>query len=748
MKFSYFENVKTAVGVVCTYEQFLKATESGSVQAKARAIKNGSRNKDMIKSMLPAVTWQAYFPNGKRISREAEPSGLFMLDVDHIENPNQVYIEKVAGRIKELDIVLVHITISTKGLRIVANCQSQFTTIEENQRWLAGELGLEFDGVCKDWARASFLVPFQYILYMDGTIFDPNVQPKYTLFNKENDGTPAKTEVTETESTEPKETIQKYYHNINLNDIAVEWLRVNGGMPEEGERNAKLYKLALRMRYITDFNPNTIAYCIPRCGLTKEEVFSLCKSACSGNRSGDMPYDMQTVITSLEMRNASEENIPDDNDCVVDTDKIPTLPPLFNEYYQIAPEDFKKAVVLCLLPLAGTLASKLRASYINGKLESPSFMVALEAPQASGKSFAESITNEVLSPILMKDESERQKERDYDEQIKIIKIQGSKNTKAEREEIKTLMENKPVPLVRNIPATASITKLLIRMSNAQGLHVFAFAPEIDTVVKAFKRGFSNLSDVLRCAYDNSEYGQDYASDTSFSGVVKVMFNILYSGTPGAMRRFYTNSEDGTMSRTIFVTLPDQFGKKFPMWQKFNKAQQLVVDTSIMKLYEVSIEGDDVKEEHVMSMKFLNNKLEEWIEKQRLLSIKYHDRTRNIFYRRCAESGFRAGMVAYYLYNENNNKSTQKKVVDFAIWVADCMLKQFLGRISIVDDLPENMFARTVFVNLPDEFTREQLLHELQEQKMKSSPKLVLSRWKSAGKITGAKYGGSTFNKVK
>ena len=122
----------------------------------------------------------------------------------------------------------------------------------------------------------------------------------------------------------------------------------------------------------------------------------------------------------------------------------------------------------------------------------------------------------------------------------------------------------------------------MRIDMAQGLHVFAFAPEIDTVTKAFKRGFSNLSDLQRCAFDNSEFGQDYASDTSFSGNVKIFYNTLYSGTPGAMRRFYTNSEDGTMSRTLFVTLPDQFGKKMPVWGKLSKEQQMVVDTSITK----------------------------------------------------------------------------------------------------------------------------------------------------------------------
>lgn len=755
MKFSFFESVKHGLGEVCTYEKFLDATESKSVAAKARAIKDGSANKDKLKSELPAVTWQAFFPNGKRISREAIPSGLYMLDIDHIENPNQVYIEKVAGRLHELDIVLVHVTISTKGLRIVAQCQPQFASIEDNQRWLASELGLDYDGVCKDWARASFLVPYTYFLYMEAGLFNPEVAAKFTPTNKEADMSP-ETEVEQdgqTKISDPNETtssrpLQQEYKGINLQDIAMEWLRCNGGMPEEGERNAKLYKLALRMRYITDFNPSTIAAAIPRCGLSKEEVLQLSKSACSGTRSGDIPFDMQQIITRLSAQDFDDEKIIDEKDFIIETEKTPPLPPIFREYSEIAPDDFKQAVVLCMLPLVGTLGSRLRAVYLNGKPETPSFMVSLEAPQASGKSFIETLTNDILKPLIVKDEEERQKERDFDEQIKIIKLQGSKNTKGEREQIKELMEHKPEPIIRKIPATASITKLLMRLEKAQGLHVFALAPEIDTVSKAFKRGFSNLSDLLRCAFDNSEFGQDYASDTSFSGMVKIFYNTLYSGTPGAMRRFYTNSEDGTMSRTLFVTLPDQFGKKMPVWGKLDKKQQLVVDTSITRLYEISIQGDDVQPEHMMTMEFLNNTMAEWIEQQRQLSVKYEDRTRNVFYRRCAELGFRAGMLAFFLYNENKDKNTRRKVSQFAVWIANMMLKQFIGRVVLTDELPENLFARSVFAALPDEFTREQLVEQLQEQKMKSPVKLVVSRWKAAGKIKGEKYNGQMFIKVK
>ena len=50
---------------------------------------------------------------------------------------------------------------------------------------------------------------------------------------------------------------------------------------------------------------------------------------------------------------------------------------------------------------------------------------------------------------------------------------------------------------------------------------------------------------------------------------------------------------------------------------------------------------------------------------RQLTLKSGGRTRNMFYRRCAVVGFRAGMLAHFLYNEADNNDTRSKVGRFA-----------------------------------------------------------------------------------
>ena len=120
-----------------------------------------------LKRRLPAFCFHAHFKNGRRLNAEAIPSGLSILDIDHIPSPETFYNEKVKGRTQELGILLVHMTPSAEGLRIVFTLPQKMT-LAQGQKWLAGKLGLkDFDEACKDYARCSFAVPADYIFFID-----------------------------------------------------------------------------------------------------------------------------------------------------------------------------------------------------------------------------------------------------------------------------------------------------------------------------------------------------------------------------------------------------------------------------------------------------------------------------------------------------------------------------------------------------------------------------------------------------
>ena len=733
MNYSFFESVKSQRGELCTYEKFLEVTHSAAVAEICAAIARESdhERQGLLKKNLPVITFNASF-EGPRKNEMAEPSGAYMYDGDGIDNPYQFYSEHICGRKEELGIVYVGLTPSRHGLRIVARCRPEFGSIAECQKWLGEQIGWPCDPACKDWARASYVVPSDYIYHIDAKgMFMDEAVVRYEVRGKKED-VAGKAEVKPVEGDEvtekPKSGVPNMFKGIPLNTIAVEWLKMTGGEPVEGERNSRLYDCARALRHITDFNEGALLDALPTYGLSDSEMRALIHSACTTTRSS-RPKELDELLDRLAVgAEVKEDDLTLESTLTtLDTD-LPPLPPLIRQIVQTAPEDFRKAAILCQLPILGTLGSKLRARYLDKVVHSPSFLVSLEAPQASGKNFMTRLAEMELAPLMARDRDAFLAEKEYSEKAKVM---GSKYTPEQREE---MLGPRPKGIIRCIPPTASITKLLMRMDNARGLHLFAMSEEIDTVTKAFKRGFSNYSDLLRVAFGNGKYGQDYASDTSYSGTVEVYYNALFSGTPKQMRDFYPDVENGLVSRVLFVTLPDQFGKPLPVWGDLTEKARKEVERQIGRLDAVSVVGDVVQPDHMLDIDFLLPVIEQWIKEQQQEAVRTGDRTRDTFCRRSAVVGFRAGMLAWFLYGEKNTRTYRKNTAEFARWVADQMLTQHLLRFQIDGSGSNTNRWEGAFNLLPDEFTREDVQRVLNATGSNTPLKNVIYKWHLLGCI--------------
>ena len=143
-----------------TAEKWAELTRSELVN---KAVIDFQRGDAAAKKRLPAVMWQASFGGGTRSNKNAIPSGLYMLDLDHLEgNTAKIASEQIVPHIKECGICLIHTTPSGHGLRVVARmmqAQSAFKTISEFQVWLAEKIGFkaaDVDAATHDMARMSF----------------------------------------------------------------------------------------------------------------------------------------------------------------------------------------------------------------------------------------------------------------------------------------------------------------------------------------------------------------------------------------------------------------------------------------------------------------------------------------------------------------------------------------------------------------------------------------------------------------
>ena len=184
MAIGYSDSIRSQVVQTCTPELLHRAMRSSKVKMVCAQLVDAlecklrgevcnddyEEMKKKLKSQLPILTPHATFRNGRRKNDEAIPSGLSIYDIDHIPNPRGYWEEKkkVLEDKKILNlIVLVHVTPSTQGLRLVFVIPEGMD-IAMAQRWMSQQLeDSEYDTVVKDLARPSFLVPEEYLLYIN-----------------------------------------------------------------------------------------------------------------------------------------------------------------------------------------------------------------------------------------------------------------------------------------------------------------------------------------------------------------------------------------------------------------------------------------------------------------------------------------------------------------------------------------------------------------------------------------------------
>ena len=371
-----------------------------------------------------------------------------------------------------------------------------------------------------------------------------------------------------------------------------------------------------------------------------------------------------------------------------------------------------------LLPMLGTLGSRLRARYLDGAVQSPSFQCEIEAPMASGKSFVSRIYDYVMKDVLEEDEENRAKEEAYDE-----KVRRAKNAKEQ-----------PAPesyMVRLLGAKVSISKLMDRLAAAHGLHVFTYTDEVANVLDGIQSGkYGDIRALLRNAFDNQRFSQEYKSDNSSKKMCRIFYNTLHCGTPAEYKKLYKNVEDGTVTRITFATLPDQAFKKMPRFKELTEKQKRDVDRAISRISGVSCVKGKVQPEHLMELGFLNEWADKWLEKMRKLSAEFDNRSLDTFRRRSAVVGFRAGMIAYYLYGRHD-KVTKAKTCAFAEFVAEQMVTALLRRYTISE--VSNVVAwQNVWNRLDDEFSVDEVEAVAAQCGIDSPARNIVYKWKAKG----------------
>ena len=696
-----------------------------------------------MKRRLPAFCFHAHFKNGRRLNAEAIPSGLSILDIDHIPSPETFYNEKVKERTKELGIVLVHMTPSAEGLRIVFTLPQKMT-LAEGQQWLAGKLGLkDFDEACKDYARCSFAVPADYIFFIDKEqLFATPTPQKTDTKTSDTDVTPT---INQQRPQPTEETAATSNEAVDIDPNAE--LLFDAFVAASGLAPAALNSKGTRHNSLVSLLSMGICRLIPQeqlraiiaCRMPEYARESDCQQLIKDfyekytNTNRPMSFQLRKIYTE-SLRNKAATATTSENDieqfeakreteqqaqAACTNNILNTLPPVLRKTLEGVPANMHMPVLCSVLPLAAAYADGVQVRYCDGQLHRLNLMSVIVGPQASGKSVCKSRVDLWMKQMLEDDA----RAREIEDKWKPEKKRRKANEKAPED---------PCVLIRSVPITISCSTLLRRFKNSRGHTLFSFGEELDTLRKTNGAGsWSQKYNIYRLAFDNGVWGQDYNSDQAESGVVPVAYNFSILGTYGALKRCFKNDnvENGLSSRIFIAEMPDGAFAPMPVYGKEAEGLSTDIDAAVTSLRA---------RQGFVETPLLRQAIGAWVEKKRIEAMADGDIVKDTYRKRAAVIGFRCGVVASLLEGEEN-----EKVLDFARLTAEYILEKqcnFFGEalLSEYKSAEQEMVRQSrngfIFDKLPPEFTFNDLQKEKGANVSRNVINNIIYRWKKSGWI--------------
>ena len=631
LKYAQKEGGRLPNGFKEEYDKFVKMKSANKKTGASFAKKTRAEKlKDFAKfekDKLPAALFQA---SGYDVSEHkkwgmgtwvSQPyvhlSGLCVADIDHVdrfefgglnfelceyigseEKRKEVHekISNLKSQFSKLGIVYIYITPSGYGLKIVFKADVARGNLMDNILWLQNVLGVECDPASKDASRRSYLTTENDILFIDKSElfnyenkeFSERYTPLYRDGHSQATGKSEKVRKGEGENaqTTPGPSYSggeiKSFKGVPYETIIEEWWKQNGGVPQEGERNVKLYQLAVSLRAICDNSKSLVLSVIPRLGLDDLEVERIVESACKEPPKG-VSKAMQLVLNRVlplsswtsqaakpsggsqkGSEQAPDQTTPNPSYSGGEIDsmlwewgaQIEALFPYF-PMLQDACKGLKRNQYPAALVVSGafamTLMTRCRYSFYHRpeelrRLNSSALIIG---DPASGKSFATRLYKLLTAPILAADRVGKDAINAYREQMK---TKGANKEKPK----------KPKVTIRIHPARTSNAQFIQDMVNAveevdgepMQLHMLTFDTELDNTLSIQKGGSWIDKQTLELkAFHNEEDGQFYTNLDSVIENFIVTWNYVYTGTPLALKNKVNDRNFGSGLPTRLTCIP-------------------------------------------------------------------------------------------------------------------------------------------------------------------------------------------------
>ena len=579
-----------------TAEWFGSKTQCESTISIINAFRETGKQK--TKSQLPVCCFQAMFDtsiNKKGIEgtwREnlySHLTGLVMMDIDHLEVDPQTLIDKWLSRedFKELGILLIYISPSGKGIKVVFIARPEWGNLIDNQFEMAQLLGVKIDLGCKDAARASFIPKADDVKYLDERLFtysNPEydeqygslyrrkpaksgpTQKKWKAYEKQLRGKGEKPQKAESEES------SVLYHGVPYSKIADELVKTLGE-PDKGDRHKTMMQMGNMLSVICDNDPRLLTTIMKGQPFIQEIVKE--RGAQEVERAMNYITENSTYINpSKELKKALQlagvkAAEPDSNEALKQVplaewaNEIEALMPYYPCLREIChglPREVWPAALFVGAAFFGTLMTRCTYHYWwkPKKERRLNYCVYIVGNPTSGKSFAVDLDELILAPIKQQSAEASKAINNYKRETK----ERSTSSKAQEQD----PLKKFAGINRYMPARTANGVFIDSMNNAveevdgrlMHLHMVTFDSELANSTKMQKGGnWINKESMELKAFHNEEDGQNYANTDSYSGNFTVYWNYIYTGTKGALdekvnaRNFHT----GLSTRLAAIPMP-------------------------------------------------------------------------------------------------------------------------------------------------------------------------------------------------
>ena len=734
-----------------------------------------------LKQSLPSINFVGRSVRD-RANNAMIPTQLFMIDIDHIpedKDCRQVWdtlCMKVDYDWIVDNVILAHISPSGHGIHIIFKSQGYPTLIENmnavNEIFNFDEYG-KYDTKVKDFARVSFAFKASEILFESARLLlstesDFGTSLVNDAFAEEiQDGdsskTPTKTKASRTISGNvpelSDEEIKKYeqmeFRGTPLINIVKKWVE-HRGTPDAGEVHNYYNEMIKYFRNITSNNRKWLFAILPKFGHSDEECWSQIVSITKANTLSRIDKEFYFWLRDSGFwvaregeANALKEYMMSDEE--KDSNKMPALPPVFREFVKSAPKDFHLSVINALMAIMGFLSTYVKAKYpYDDRWHTCSFFSIIYAPAGTGKGFVERLLDKLMDYVTLRDAVQSMRENIY---LRIISKKGANDKSPDL----------PHTSLRVIPSKNSEAEFLTKQQDNHGAHMFTYAAEMDEWAKGEKAAGGNKSDMIRVAWDNGEYGQQFKSANTFRGKVRLYWNVLITGTMAQVSNYFKNVENGLVTRCCYTTIENQEFQLATLWKPIPTKGLKIIENYCKRcdentyekpctvdLEEAQMLSDDefdeqvdwhfqIKEKQEVDLSWIMPTIEKFQKEQCDKAALAYDKARDTFRRRVGVRGFRLALLCTTLYQTVGARE-RKIICNFVDWWMhqdiECTLQLWGKKYNdVVDNANQaNISQRDVFKQLKDEFTKDDLYVVCKREGIKTRLTNIIWQWKDGKHI--------------